>query len=85
MNVCSGLRDVKPKVFFNHHHIEGTQIESNDKKPIQPMSAPDSEVIKVFFMLNSGRHKFSMLINIKISWNSAFSGSGKPKMLFSCS
>ena len=57
MNVCSGLRDVFPKVFLNHHHTEEKQMKSNAKKPIQPMSTPGSKVIKVFFMLNSGRHE----------------------------
>ena len=42
---------------------------------------PGCEVIKKV-MLNSAEHEILMFISIKISRNSAFLGSGKPRMLF---
>ena len=43
------------------------------------------EVIKLFSCSTQLSMKFEMLTSIKISRNSAFSGSDKPRMLFPCS
>ena len=63
------------KTDYKCHQSRSTALEQSIK--LGP------EVIKLFSCLTQLSMKLQMLVSIKVSRNSAFSGSGKPRMLFS--